>query len=479
MATTSIPFPTSSAPGELPGEGVGLLVNCMPQKNEDELSWLRMPGLARFATITPAVEGPRGALVVGQQVVTAWKDKVALTTMGGASTVGSVALPGSSPVTMARNMRLPTPDVAIVTENGAYKLDMATGIVSANTDSDLTAPNSVSYFSGYFLYTKANGQVLASELQQHEVKALSNTLADSNPDGLYRGINIGDVWLAMGSETIEAYQDVGASPFPLQRTTTIPTGLMSPWAVAGSVEEWDRPLLFVAADFTVRMMDGLTPTIVSSKDVSLDIYKQRSARDGFRAQVYVQGENAFWSLSCPAWTWEYNLATQSWLKRQSYLRPDWRVRSAVQFGERSIALDTMASQLVEITSDAFDEVGEPLIAEAFSGPVKQFPTGMRVPRAFFDFTVGLGRVTAPEEQVDPAVYLSWSHDGGATWANPIRRSLGRQGEFRRLIQLNNMGRSSHHGTRFKWSVHDPVHVRFRGAILDDLRQRRPATVGLS
>ena len=36
---------------------------------------------------------------------------------------------------------------------------------------------------------------------------------------------------------------------------------------------------------------------------------------------------------------------------------------------------------------------------------------------------------------DPGVMLSWSHDGGATWANPLERRLGGEGEYRTLVTL--------------------------------------------
>lgn len=475
----AVPFPTTSAPGEFPGEGVGLLINTMAQQNEDELSWMRVPGVAPFATITPAVSGPRGSLAAGGQLITAWLNSVVRTTLSGLiSTKSPNALPGSGPVTMARNMREPIPQVVIVSDTAGYLYDLATGSLTPLNDTDMSQPNSVSYFSGYFMFTTGAGHIFASELQQVDVKPLSRVRADAHPDGLLRGVNLGEIWLAMGPQTIEAYQDVGASPFPLQRTATIPTGLIAPWAVAGSVAEWDRPLLFVSSDYTVRQLDGLTPVIVSSKDVSLDIYKQRADTTQLRAQVYVQGENAFWSLSCPSWTWEYNLTTKAWHRRESYRRPDWRLRCTVQFGPGWIGLDTQASALCEITSAAYDECGEPLISDLYSAPVKSFPQGMRIPRVWFDFTVGLGRITAPSDQAEPAVFITWSHDGGARWANPLRRSLGQQGEYRKLVQINNLGRASHHGLRLKWSIHDPVHVRFRGAVIGDLKPRGAAPVGV-
>ena len=120
--------------------------------------------------------------------------------------------------------------------------------------------------------------------------------------------------LACGSDTIEVWQDVGSSPFPFQRVTVIPCGLIGTSAIAGGGRVWDRSVLFVAHDHTVRQLKGYDPIIVSNEDVAHDI--EECARSGladqFRAQVYTHGDNAIWSLTGAhddehQWTWEYNL----------------------------------------------------------------------------------------------------------------------------------------------------------------------------
>ena len=100
------------------------------------------------------------------------------------------------------------------------------------------------------------------------------------------------------------------------------------------------------------------------------------------------------------------------------------------------------------------------------------PANVRMPAIYLDFTVGFDVAGTP----DPAVLLSWSHDGGATWANPLERHLGGQGEYRTLVTLRNTGRSSHQGMRLRWECADPVPVAFHGAIAPRTTASRPRQV---
>jgi hypothetical protein len=64
------------------------------------------------------------------------------------------------------------------------------------------------------------------------------------------------------------------------------------------------------------------------------------------------------------------------------------------------------------------------------------------------------------------VKIEWSHDGGATYGNPILRSLGQQGQTRRQIRVNRLGLTTHHGLRLRVTVSDPVYVAFLGGEVE-------------
>ena len=270
----------------------------------------------------------------------------------------------------------------------------------------------------------------------------------------------------MGRKSIEFWVDVGASPFPLQRQAATDCGLLSQWAVAGGSNEWENGLLWVSGDWTVRMLQGYDGKVVSTDDVVNDIRNATMRKDELYAQVYVFNAQAIWSLSCSQWTWEYNVSTGSWHKRESFQKLNWRGAFGCQFGPHWLVQDRHGTGcLFEVTPHVYDEDGERMRWKVESAPLKEFPANLRIPSIDIDMTVGLGEITKPSPyQTDPVVMVSWSHNGGANWSNPVARSMGKEGRYSTKITVNNLGRSTHHGTMFRLEVVDPVWVQLTSAI---------------
>lgn len=469
MPAAKVVFPTSSAPGYRPGEGAGSLVNCYADKDGDHVAWFRSPGLSSFSDT--GIETPRGFLATDSTFYAAVLDKLVSINSAGAPTTLGNNLSGSAPVTMARNNLAPTPSIAIVADNVAYVV--SGGTVVAYPDADVGSPNSVASIDGYLVFTYGNGDIIASDLNSTAINTLSRARAESNPDPLLRGIVRGGIFYACGSATIEPWRNAGTSPFPLERyPTVIPVGLFGQWAVAGYEDGWDGPVIFVASDGTVRTLSQFTTARVSTRDVERDI-QGVAAASTLKAYVYTDGGNAFWVLSSPTWTWEYNVTTQEWHQRKSFGLTRWRGEfSAKAFG-RWVVGDTGSTKVQYVSSAYLTEDGDPLVARA-EGVLKDFPARMRIPSLDFDFTVGQGVETGlvPIE-TDPQVAISVSHDGGASWSNPLWRKLGRQGDFKRQIRAHNLGRSTPQGTRVSWEVSDPVWVQFRGTTALNLIPRKP------
>lgn len=489
MAGTPIPWPVSARPYDSHGsngESQGDLLNVYAMKAGDQVQWKRVPGLARFTPFRndPSSRNPRGQLAVDNYIISAWDEGLEATTAAGTVVpiAGNVA--GERPVYMARNMRT-VPQIAIVAEGGAYLASTDTLSVGAYPLSNINGQmvnnlgfvNSVDYYAGYFVFSRPDGTIVCSDLQNAQIPDLSWDKADTTADGLLRILNNGDTVLAMGQRTIEVWQDVGKSPFPLARATVLPVGLLAQNAVAGGPGVWERGVLFVANDFTVRQLDGYTPTIVSNDAVSRDLYAARFQPERLRAQVYAFNGHAIWSLSHDAWTWEYNLNTGSWHRRESYGHGRFRGLFATNFANRWLVQDEVRDGLLEIDAAVYHEDGTRLVAQLTSAALKDFPVSVRVPVLYFDFETGLGDVQAAgREGSDPVAMLSWSHDGGLVYSNPLARSLGRQGQRSALIALRNTGRSTHRGITLRWTITDPVDITFRAAVAPTTNPSRPRQV---
>jgi hypothetical protein len=498
MPLVQLPFPVTALPGRRPGEGQGDLINCFARKTGNLIRWQRVPGLIPFTTPALSVRPPRGQLAVDSYIASVFGTGVIRTTTAGVVQTMSGTLPGIEPATMARNLATPVAVVA-VSDGAAYWLDQSAGPVGTvkpypvNTASANLGPvNSVTYHSGYFVFSRPNNEIVVTKLQSMDWDPLSFARAEASPDTLLRMFSAPPVLLACGTDSIEVLQDVGSSPYPFQRVTVIPCGLIGAWAIAGGAGTWDRPVCFVANDRTVRMLKGYDPIIISTDDIAADIEVEAEAgrADLLRAQVYTHGDNAIWSLSSPTWTWEHNLSTGSWHRRRSY-QPlaqhtdeavPWRAYFATNFDQRWIAQDELDGGLVQITASAHSEPSlfrdvehrAPLIMRCESGPAKELPANLRLPAIYLDYTVGFDVPGVP----DPKVVLTWSHDGGATWANPLVRHLGGRGESRALVTLRSTGRSSHLGMQLRWECSDAVPVVFHGAVAPTARASRPRQVGV-
>jgi hypothetical protein len=362
-------------------------------------------------------------------------------------------------------MRPTGPQVVVVSDLAAYTFDPATGTLAAYGDIDLGSVSSVEYFSGYFFFTRGNGEIVASALRDTSIDALSVARAEYAADSLLRLKSTGNALLAFGSHTTEVWVDVGGSPFPCTRQTALDVGLLGRWAVAGGANVWGNGVFFVSSDYTVRYMDGLNAKIVSSDDVSHDIYGYRDHPNDIYAQVYEFENQNVCSLTSPTWTWEYNLSTGAWHRRDSYQYLWWRGLFAANFMNKWFVQDCLNGAILEVAQDVFDEPGTRMRARIESAPMAAFPASVRIPSIDIDATIATGVHGRPSPyETNPAMEISWSHDGGANWSNPVTRSFGREGRFAQKITVNGLGRSTSQGCRVRVDVHDPVPIVVKGGL---------------
>lgn len=467
MALVQIPFPASSAPGTYPTETRGRLLNCVVVKEGDQTLYRRCAGLAPFVTLP---ESPiRGMLEVGAFLFVAAGRSVYRVSRGGVAEKLYGDVTGSGPVWMARNNATPA-QIALCGEHGAQIVD-GRGVIRA-ADGDVPLANSVGQMGPYLVFTTISGAIYASERNSQEVEPLSFSSAESSADELLTGFVSGGLYYAMGSGTIEAWQDVGLTPFAMTRLpSVIPVGLIAPRAVAGSQREWDRPGIFVASDCTVRVLSGLQTETISTP--SLERRIAAADKTTLRAHVYQSAGRSFWVLSSSDWTWQYDAAAGVWSERASEGATRWMVGDTTRFGDDWIAADMASGGIYRISAEAMTELGAPLPFGADSAPVRDMPARFVASAAFFEFTRGHGDAGAAGPTLEnPQAMLSWSRDGGATWAGPMHRPLGHQGRFGGALRVNRLGMVNARGLQLRWRISDPVDASFVSARVE-VEQRAP------
>jgi hypothetical protein len=456
-----IPFPLSTAPGRRLHESAGRLINCyaepMGQGAAYPAKYVRVPGLTSFGT--SAQTGPRGQILVGSDLYTAFSGKLYKSSSSGGALALVGNLSGTLPVYFARN-NAATPDKVVVTENGAFTFTTTT-VAGSYPDADLPQPNSVTSIDGYLVFSIGDGRAFATDLNSTAVNALSFGKAEFKPDALLRAVAVGGVLLFCGTETIEVWQDVGASPFPFTRSGIVKgPGLVATSAISGFEEGFTGSVLYVGSDYGVHKLSGYLTEKISPPDLD-GLIEALSDKTTLEMCSYVSRGRAITTITCAAWSWEYNHNTGKWNERESYLLTRWRGKNACKAFNYWIVADSTSGNIYRIDATSEMEGTNPLIYRIESAPVSKFPAQQIVPRADFDFVTGVGVATGDQpQQTEPTARIWWCDDG-LNWNGPRIVQLGKQAKtVRVLVTLTGMAGAQ--GRRWKIEMPDPVYASLLG-----------------
>lgn len=463
MARIAVPFPPASAKGKFAESG-GRLINAYPEKLPDgRTKTSRVPGI-RAIIETTDYSHCRGAIEINGVVLAALDERlVTISLSDGTYTLTDIgALSGEETVYFARNNKSPTPNIVAVTDSTAYEIDMTTG-ASAYPDSDVGSPNSVFFLGGYLVFGYGNARMRSTGLNDTSINTLDTAFAESKPDGLLRVVALGKNLYACGPQTIEIWPNTGnPTGFPFSYLGTIPRGIAGPDAIAGYENDWTNTLIFAGSDNVVYRINGNIPEPISSPPVSKDL-ERLADKTTLRAMVYEHEGHSIWAMSCPEWTWCYDVSTGSWFERASYDRVNWRASAAVKcFGKWVIGDDTTGKFGV-IDPDYGLEFGDALTATVVSATMSGFPSRAAVTRLDLDIMAGAGEAPGADPiETNPVASVSWSHDGGVTFGSPVIREIGPQGKYKQGVRVNRLGAASAKGFQVKVAIADPVAVSLFG-----------------
>lgn len=469
-----INFPLSTAPGASPQESGGRLSNCYSEPLEDKrVSYRRAPGLSAFATTGRT--GYRGAILMpGSLVVAELNRLISVDSSGAVSDIG--ALSGSLPVTMARNNLNPTPQLAIVTENGAFYSSGGSAPTSW-PDPDLPGPNSVAFQDGYFFWTIGDGRAFASDINSSSVNSLSFvTIQSRSSDALIRGIPYKGVMLFFKTSSCEAWNDTAnASPaFPYSRLQVIDRGLLGANAIAGWQDGFGQ-LLWVGDDGGVyRFTDATSFGLQKVSNPDLDkLIAAVADKTTLLAGCYVDRGRSVWYLSSPTWTWEFNINTEKWNERESFQPGNntgtpfsvWRGQGGTLAFGKWILGDLQTGNLGFVDATNQQEFGQPVRMRIQSSEVANFPNRTRVGRADFNWVTGVGISAGTPSQQNPQVEISWSDDGGTKWSYPVLRTLGASAKAGQRVTVLNAGVAGPRGRRWRMDASDAAYAAFINATM--------------
>jgi hypothetical protein len=433
------------------------LVNCyieqLPEGSKGPVMLTRAPGIPTLGTIGngPIYGMLRASSAAGERLYSVSGTHVYITNSSYASTdAGSIGAVTS--ISMAAN-----PDTVVIVNNpNAYALTIATGVLTQITDVDFTArgASKVRFVDNYLLFLEPDsGRFFGADLASAtSFDSLNFATAEASPDNLI-GMEVDHRQVILfGEETIEIWENTGVSGFPFERVIN---GFVEIGCFNGdSIAKCDNSVFWLANDYTVRRLDGVTPVRISTHGIEKII--QASTISTAKAFSYSQGGHLFYVLSFNEATVVYDATTQKWHKRQSYGFDNWTVSChASAFGLELVG-SAVNSSFGSLDSSVYTYFGATQLMSWRYQPIYN-----EARRAMHDeievvMKTGVGLTTGQGSA--PEMMLRYSDDSGLTWDSLPNKSIGAIGEYRNKVKWNRCG-STNSARVYEGSISDPVEVQ--------------------
>jgi hypothetical protein len=354
-------------------------------------------------------------------------------------------VPGTGPVYFARNDATTT-QIVLVIDTQVFTIE--NDVLSLKIDYDFT-PQGVTFIGGYFIFWTAEGRFYASELQSTTVTSLNFVTAESNPDGLTFCAALGDTLYAVGKKTTEIWAISGGSGFPLAkvRGAHLNIGSNSPH----SVQEFNNALVWIGNDEVVYEVSGYTATPISTPAIT-KLIQDDTAKASIVCFTHQRGENKFLVVRGSTYSQEYNAKTGFWIDRVTGINDQWRAVYHVKAWNKDLFGDADGNLLLEADYDLFTEVGDVLSWGFDTSTIHDYPNPVSFNKVSFEAEAGDGESLTDEGEM----MLSWSDDDGRIFKNERRLSLGKTGEYGKLVESSGLGQCKKNGRIFRIRITDPV-----------------------
>jgi hypothetical protein len=474
---TDVPFPLLTSPGFNASQAAGgRLLNCYPEKLAatagKPYAYWRVPGLDVFGTVPSGIY--RGGIQVSGTFYGLFGTTVySWTSLGGAGTALTGAVPGTQDCAFAANMNTP-PDIAIVSPGvGAFIITTGGTAIANYPGATVGSPNWVVYHLGFFIFTYGSGITFASDVNSTNINSLNFASAQSKPDTLFRPIPLGNGQLLLaGANTLEVWGgNVNATGYPFNYVSTIQRGIPGPMAIAGNEDGWGKGIFFVGDDNRVSTLTTYTPTPISVPDLD-DLIEAEPDKTKINVGVYVAGGHGFVVVQGPAWCWEYDTTLQTWHERQSYLKAYWRGHRPIYTFSQWLCGDNDSPTLCRLSTATRKELGNPLAMRIETGPFGAFPQSVRINGIELYMTKGKSNALGHDpDETNAQIGISISRNGGNTWSKPRMVALGRQGISNIRARSAIWGQAEVQGVRWRFDESAGINFGFMGADMqsDTLR----------
>lgn len=434
------------------------LVNCyaemLPVGAKSPIKLTRAPGITSWTTVgSGPIQGMHAAfsllyVVSGDELYSVDSAKTA-------TLLGNVGNPNV--IDIASNKE----SIVVVNDPLAYHWTDPT--FAQITDADFTSrgAGNVEFLDNYMLFREpGSDRIFGSDLGSViSYDALQFLNVDGHPDDLNSIKADHRQLICAGSKSMEIVQNTGVSGFPFERAIN---GYIEQGCANGkTLIQVDQSVCWVADDFTVRRLQGLTPVRISTHAV--EQWLSSIIISGLEAFTYAQDGHIFYVLISPTMSaFLYDSSNGEWHERQTYGTNTWDTKfNAIAFDLNLVGSAT-SNAIGFLDPEAYDEFGSIQRMEWTYQPV--YAEGQR---AFHDrleiiMETGVGLTTGQGSA--PEIMLDYSDDGGRTWESMPNRSIGALGNYETRVVWHNLGSSRQRV--YRAAISDPVKVVVTNTLLE-------------
>ncbi len=262
--------------------------------------------------------------------------------------------------------------------------------------------------------------------------------------------------LVFGTDTTEMLENTGSAGVPFSRIIngTIEVGCLSPKGIARTMNQ----VFWVADDKTVRRLDGLQPSRVSTHGIE-DKLDSETLVESFG---YSHMGHFFYVLTTTGGTYLYDTMTEEWSERESYGYTNWTPRFYARFAGKQLVGDSESNKIGELDHNTFTDWGSTQRMEWTYQPI--WAEGQRAFHNRFEIILETGVGATTGQGSTPKIMLKYSDDGGRTWTSLPDKAFGPLGEYADRCVWHGLG--SARRRVYQAACSDPVAVNVTSTIIE-------------
>lgn len=432
MAVTPISLGMGSNPARAGADGAARFINCYVEDAGEE-GKIRFPvyaceGFSSFSTLTSGGVTRAMFAVSSTKLYSVSGTRIFKTTDAGSSSqIGTLSTSGS--VMMAMNANATSPQVAVVSSDGLFRvITTSTDTVTTPTQPSGTAFNGVVEHDGYFILTQADGEWYITAINNTTIDELDFTTTQG---GIVRPSTRGSEVVMFGPKKTTFYTNTGNTDFPYERSASSSYGCYA----AGSVKEIvvhragqdaTDSIVFAATNpdgayIGIRMLNGYGAEQISTAAVDRAVLTETTPSN-LKASTWSINGHTFYAISGTSFTWVYDVTTGQWHERTSNALSKWRVSDVVQFGTKVICGDYTLGRLYEMTASVY-------------------------------------------ATSDSVVRLYHSNDNGSTYVGPRSKTIGQSTNLTQRFKWVRCGQSKEDGKLLKFEITNAVYENGAGITM--------------